>query len=104
MSLPGTPLVASGSFFTRVCFKLAAVANLPFTQDGKLASLVWPQFPQVCWERTQAAVKSIVGQGTASMLAEQSWEALLFIQLVLHKLIALELPRQVVTLSERPCW
>lgn len=38
------------------------------------------------------------------MLAEQSWEAILFIQLVLHKLIALELPRQVVTLSERPCW
>lgn len=75
LSLPGAPLVASGSFFTKVCFKLAVGLNVPSPQDGELACLLWPQFPQLCQGGAQPGVKSVPGWGT---VAEKGWEAVLF--------------------------
>lgn len=67
------------------------------------ACFSWPRFPQVCQEPAQADSEPVAGQGAAPVLAEQSWEAVLCIQLVLRSLLALELPGQAVTLCERPC-
>lgn len=46
----------------------------------------------------QPAVKSMAGRGVVPVLAEQSWEAGLFIQLELPNLVA-SLLREAVTLS-----